>query len=201
MRSIINVYDLLRMQDVKRWHTVNTSRTQSLADHSLSVLWIFMRLQQSATEDITPLTAEQMVSILTHDAAEVLMGDIPTPGKRMIDKYLHEAEPQSGLNMGDVEWLILGVPVQWGIVPYDDSMGKYDLTPNQEIGLKVADLIEAYTFISQYGIGGHAKAVAGWLRKELNGMTDVDSPQYCGMPHWAGHIQSIVNTIVGGNFE
>lgn len=201
MRSIINVYDLLRMQDVKRWHTVNTSRTQSLADHSLSVLWIFMRLQQCAPEDISPLTAEQMVSVLAHDAAEVLMGDIPTPGKRMIDKYLHDAGLQSGLSIGDVEESILGAPTQWGIISYRGLVGKYDLDPAQEIALEVADLIEAYTFISQYGIGGHAKAVAGWLRKRLNGMTDINSPHYCEMPHWTGHIQSIINTIVGGNFE
>lgn len=99
---------------------VNTSKEQTVADHSWRVFMIARRLGGSIPVDA-----------LTHDLDEIWTGDIPTHTKEM-----RMPEP------GTEEWVV-----------------------------KVADIIETYTFIHQYHVDRHGKRVvcymADYLRRAI----------------------------------
>lgn len=75
---------LMRVRDVKRWHTVNTIRQQTLADHSWAVTIIVLALYDEMLKrgivSGVP-TSETIIKALMHDVDEVYTGDVPAPQK------------------------------------------------------------------------------------------------------------------------
>ena len=76
----LNLKDILRAQNVKRWVIVNTSRGQSLAEHTFNVIAITREL--CAILGIPD--ARTMKYAFDHDLDEILTGDIPTPAKKRL---------------------------------------------------------------------------------------------------------------------
>lgn len=78
-----NIKDLLKANNVKRWHTVDTVRSQSLAEHQYNVailatqIAIIMNLDNSEIHLVT-------LKALTHDIEEVWTGDLPSPYKEKL---------------------------------------------------------------------------------------------------------------------
>ena len=86
--------ELLMCQGIQRWHIVDTSRTQSVAEHSFNVAMIvckFMEKMGCKNEDI----AQNMVMALAHDADEVHEGDVPAIAKNRLFSNYHWREEQS----------------------------------------------------------------------------------------------------------
>ena len=83
----MNFYDLMRASHVKRWHIVNTSKEQNLAEHQWNVTVIGLRLYE-LTEGREP-PAGFIAALMFHDVAEIRYGDIPTPGKAFIREMLN----------------------------------------------------------------------------------------------------------------
>ena len=82
--------ELLMCQGVARWHIVEMSRKQSVAEHSFNVACIvdrFAALMQS--------NADQFIyEALIHDADEVWLGDVPAIAKKapkLKDNYVFRA--------------------------------------------------------------------------------------------------------------
>lgn len=76
----LKLRDILRAQNVKRWIIVNTSRNQSLADHTFNVIAITRELcRKLGVED-----ANCIKYAFDHDLDEILTGDIPTPAKKRL---------------------------------------------------------------------------------------------------------------------
>ena len=76
--SELRLKDILRAQNVKRWIIVNTSRNQSLAEHTFNVIAITREL-------CSKLSIKDNYAIkyaFDHDLDEILTGDIPTPAKK-----------------------------------------------------------------------------------------------------------------------
>lgn len=76
----MNVDMIFRVQDVSRWHTINMSRRQSVAEHSFNVAVLVLKicndLQFPERDKI------RLVGLaLLHDIDEVYTGDAPSTSK------------------------------------------------------------------------------------------------------------------------
>ncbi len=73
----LQIQDILRAQDVKRWTIVNTVRQQSLAEHTFNVIAIARAIARHMG-----VPDEKIIKYaFDHDLDEILTGDTPTPAK------------------------------------------------------------------------------------------------------------------------
>ena len=145
----LSVNERLRASHVKRWHIVNTIRTQNVAEHSFNVAIIADELQHRLIEafgtDILPPVYHRdrmlwerdvLMIALTHDLDEVFTGDIPASVK-----------PRK-------EWQPVNI--------------RTDLTAS--LVVKIADIVEMYDFITEHYVGRHGKKVQAWCACEFERM-------------------------------
>lgn len=154
----ITLEQKLRASSVTRWHIVSTAAHQTLADHSYRVAMITVALLKlfcetfllNGTGVYRAYRARALDMALHHDVLEVLTGDMPTTYKDWLRNAGHNAiEPTHLMDQEYCEGL-------------DESCRAYE--PLVRALIKLADLIEAATFIRDYGIGDHA----GLVLKNLN---------------------------------
>jgi 5'-deoxynucleotidase YfbR-like HD superfamily hydrolase len=69
----------------KRFHTMHVLRTQTIADHSWHVAMLGYILYG---QDEPGITVPFLMALLTHDAAEYKVGDVPSPAKRGMAELL-----------------------------------------------------------------------------------------------------------------
>lgn len=84
MKDNSNFYAILsRMKYVNRWGLMRNSRTESLSDHTLDVVFIAHALVVIANTYYDAALDEGRVALLAafHDAPEIITGDLPTPVK------------------------------------------------------------------------------------------------------------------------
>jgi hypothetical protein len=140
----LGFYELARASHVKRWHIINTTREQNLAEHQYNVAVIGLELFKQITGE--PATATFMSALLFHDSAEIRYGDTPTPGKAFIQSYVGNGGLFKAMDMDIMPEL-----------PYVDEHAPWD--KESEL-IKLADLIEAAWWIRENGAGAHASSVA-----------------------------------------
>lgn len=140
----ISFYELARASHIKRWHIVNTTKQQNLAEHQYNVTVIAMALLGKILS-IQPSPAF-VLAALFHDSAEIRYGDIPTPGKAFMKEFMEDRELFN--NMDDL--IMPGVPYTNGAT----------IKEMEADIIKLADLIEAAWWIKENGAGAHAKVVA-----------------------------------------
>lgn len=135
--------DLLSLSIVPRWSVVpHHGAPQSVADHSFRVVVI---LHELAERFSIPLCATDYWYALTHDGAESVTGDIPRNYKR--------------------DHIISVDRTERAVCPWLRDIER----PSPHICdlIKVADTIEAYTWLRRWGVGPHAEVVAGHIRVQL----------------------------------
>lgn len=157
----------LRASYTKRWTIINTSRTQSIAEHSFNVTGIAVRLAQAMGWSGMLHHSEHMKLVtwaLSHDIVEVYTGDIPTPFKRALE--------QNGANILKAEEQFLK---EYG--------GMSREVEGTEVGMivKMADMIEAIWFLKDHGVGQHAEKVLHGLYDNLYDMTDKYEKEFPGL--------------------
>lgn len=77
---------VMRLHSVKRWHMIDTTRIQTLAEHSANVALLAFYIARTAPQMFFGVATHAAAAALVHDIPEVFMGDIPTITKPFLDK-------------------------------------------------------------------------------------------------------------------
>jgi 5'-deoxynucleotidase len=146
----------LRACHVRRWHIVQTSREQTLAEHSFAVAVIAGTLAAAMQYKGLmhhSLQLRLLQHALAHDLIEVRTGDMPTPFKRFLEKAGGVGIVEKAEDLVD-----------------SDHTGAMRQVEGSEIEtiVKLADQIEAIYFLQDNGVGAHAKTVLDGLRMNLS---------------------------------
>lgn len=156
----LTVYEQLRACHVRRWHIVQTSREQTLAEHSFAVAVIAGSLAAAMRwngllQESGKLKLLQWA--LAHDIIEVRTGDMPTPFKRDLEAIGGKGIVEKAEDRVDA-----------------DTMAAYRQVRGTEVEtiVKLADQIEAIFFLQDNGYGQHAIEVLDGLRRILAQMVD-----------------------------
>lgn len=143
----LNLRDIYRSADVKRWQIVKIARPQSVAEHSFMVAMIAARICE-----IEGLVFRDAViaHALTHDLAEVVTGDVASPLKKVLGEGL------SNLNKFEDRVVVGGFK---DVPPFSHEIV-------HEI-VKVADLIEAVKFLRENAMSDHGRDVEAKIYKRI----------------------------------
>ncbi len=150
----MNIHEKLRLCTISRWGMVNTSKHQSVAEHSFNVALIaselIWRMGRNLSIPAKRLIKDTLAIAIQHDMMEVLVGDIPSPTKSLISAHcgdnwhhmMHDVDPEEYAKCRE------GDPMLRAVV-------------------KCADYIEAIAFLDMYGVGGQSKKVVSWLEMKF----------------------------------
>lgn len=150
-----DVEAVIRFPAVKRWHMIDTTRTQTLAEHSASVALLVYAIAKKTDEffgnpEVTATRA------LLHDLGEVFVGDIPSHTKKQIS----------------------------GIEELENSLLPTIFNPTrvnrEQLLIKLCDLADGIRFIRLHGIdmtATHAmEGLTAQLGRKTNDMIDQGWP-------------------------
>ncbi len=146
----INLKDRMRAGTVKRWHIVATHRDQTLAEHHYRVWVIADELYRKVAGAHYSESVHHEVQgwALAHDEPEILMGDVPTPTKHLLEAVV--SDPGDRSIFRDIETKLCPA---WA-----STERAIRNTPSAYI-VKLADLMEAAYFLHEEGYGDHAARV------------------------------------------
>jgi Predicted hydrolases of HD superfamily len=135
--------DLLAISHVPRWSIVPHHPMQTVAAHSHRVAVIYLELCRRLKKDPS---LRGLTWAIVHDGPESRTGDIPGVFKREVNGELEKAERRV---------------CAW----FDDALLP---PPADKLLVKVADLVETFTYIRYYGIGPHARLVGDRIWQQLD---------------------------------
>lgn len=164
--------DILALSHVPRWVIVPTIKSQSVADHSFRVTFIALTIHVSSSSEES-ISADDLLQFLIHDIGESRTGDIPSSFKSI----LRDGKYDNGDDFEDRESRALGYEPGHEIDDYCTHL------------LKIADLVEAITFIRVYGVTAHANRVEDEMMNKLDDLLKNDPPKF------EAAVRSVMNTI------
>lgn len=134
---------VMRLHAVKRWHMIDTTRQQTLAEHSANVAVLAFYIAKSAPGMFFGPSADVATYALLHDMAEVFTGDIPSHTKTEL-QGIQELEDDT-------------LPVLFRI----------EHSPNTRILVKMCDLADGIRFIRLHGVDVTATHAKLGLERQL----------------------------------
>lgn len=134
---------VMRLHSVKRWHMIDTTRVQTLAEHSANVATLALLIARTSPMHIFDDPMLVAAAALVHDLPEAFTGDIPTHTKRHID------------GVGKLESLV--TPPVLNIQVGDASRAL----------IKLCDLADGIRFIRLHGVDLTARHARDGLEKQL----------------------------------
>lgn len=167
---------LIRLGDVRRWHTVIMAREQTVADHSFRVTVIAMELAHQLGVTLTPT---DVMLILFHDAGEDRFGDIPTTAKRSMASSLADA-------LSKMQWKVVENIPSYMTFGYN----QFSCVKAERIA-KLADLMEAAIFTKENTVSnqGTSSQVYGYIMARLQQYASKEEVDVCYL---------IMNTYLSG---
>jgi 5'-deoxynucleotidase YfbR-like HD superfamily hydrolase len=136
---------VMRLQAVKRWHMIETTRTQTLAEHTANVAILATTIARTAPVMFFQ-TATVALGALVHDLSEAFLGDIPTHTKRLMQDL--SSIEASVLTQAHSQLILKGG------------------SPESRL-LKLCDIIDGIRFIRIHGVDVTAKHAQEGLEEQL----------------------------------
>lgn len=152
-----------RFQSIRRWHMIDTTRSQSIGEHSANVALLAYHIAIYAPGGYFGSASSVLAPALFHDLPEVFMGDIPTHTK----KYL--------TGVKELEERL--TPVEF----------KYEANENVNLLIKLCDLADGIRFIEKYGVDRVAIFAMDGLRAQLG------NKLLHARAIWPEHVYELVN--------
>jgi 5'-deoxynucleotidase YfbR-like HD superfamily hydrolase len=125
MNKVATTLNMVRSGGTMRYHCQagETLKPQDVAQHSYGVFWFAYVLTHGS------MRREMMLAIMSHDAGERWIGDVPAPTKRVV--------PGLGAKLNELE--SEAVRKRGGVEPQN-------LTPGESLLLKLADYLDGAAF-------------------------------------------------------
>lgn len=139
------IESVMRLQAVKRWHMIDTTRTQNLAEHSANVAMLAAMIAFSAPCFWFDSHTSIAMAALSHDIAEAFTGDIPSHTKR----YLPDIKE-----------------LEASVIHPIFKLGP-DVNPQSKILIKLCDLADGIRFIRLHGVDMTAAHAQEGLEDQL----------------------------------
>jgi hypothetical protein len=141
---------IMRLQSVKRWHMIDTTRQQTLAEHSANVSLLVWYI--ASTCPVMYFGPSEVIAsqALMHDLDEVFVGDIPTHTKRASAK-------------------LFGAVKDLGREVLPKCM-QPDPGERSRLMIKAADLADGIRFIRLHGVGVTARHAHEGLKKQFTAL-------------------------------
>ena len=135
---------IMRLSAVKRWHMIETRRTQTLAEHTANVALLGWYIAyRSPDAFFNP--AALAIAGLTHDLDEAFTGDLPTPTKSALGKQ----------SLAEFAYSTL------------PKVFQQDLLPRTALLLKLCDLADGIRFVRSNGVDATSHHARIGLEKQL----------------------------------
>lgn len=159
----IGIEAAMRFASIRRWHMLDLTRVQTLAEHSANVALLAYVITITGPDMFFGPAAVVATHALLHDVGEVFTGDMPTPTKKNFRQSMDELER---------------------------SVTPKFLIRNTEqhvrLLIKVCDIADGIRFLLQHGGGAiHNHAISG-LRSQLHQKFSQMAQE------WPGHVYSHV---------
>jgi hypothetical protein len=139
------VETVMRMHAVKRWHMIDTTRVQTLAEHSANVALLAMMIAKTAPIEWFDTFAVVAAAALVHDVPETFTGDIPSHTKRHLDDKL----------LGDLENAVT------------HPVFNVEINHHTKRLIKLCDIADGIRFIRLHGVDLTAAHARAGLEKQL----------------------------------
>lgn len=135
---------VMRLQAVKRWHMIETTRVQTLAEHSANVAALAYVIAKTAPQMFFGPAENIAACALVHDIGEAFTGDIPTHTKKYINGGLTDLENT--------------------VIP---DIFKREIPAEQKKLIKFCDLADGIRFIRLHGVDITAKHAQTGLEQQM----------------------------------
>lgn len=166
---MLTLTEQLRAGHVKRWQIVQTSREQTLAEHTFHVCVLAGELAIQAKWPGL-LDPKQQLELLRwamyHDLIEVKTGDLASPFKECLREAGGETIIENAERIADKEY-------------YEHHM-RVRGTPIEAI-VKIADMIEAAYFLQDNGVGTQAQQVLCNIERSIRDLANASVEQFPGL--------------------
>ncbi len=124
----------MRLHAVKRWHMIDTTRSQNLAEHSANVALLAYLIATTIGGVMFPPDRCSQIAFeaLVHDIGETMIGDIPAHTKSAVRKHSEALDALEDL----------AIPPEFVVL----------VEPNSSLLIKVCDLADGIRFIRLHGV-------------------------------------------------
>ncbi len=155
---------VMRLHSVKRWHMIDTTRQQTLAEHSANVALLAFLIAKTAPIEFFDTYAAVTAAALIHDVPEAFTGDIPSHTKRELSG-IEELEQRVGATEFQVE-----------------------VNENTRMLIKLCDLADGIRFIRLHGVDMTAQHARGGLEAQMVKRLQVASEDLNWPQHLLEHV-------------
>jgi 5'-deoxynucleotidase YfbR-like HD superfamily hydrolase len=135
----------MRLHSVKRWHMIDTTRVQTLAEHSANVAMLAFVVAKTCPRMFFGPAENVAAYAMMHDIGEAFTGDIPTHTK----KYITNGQLKA---------------LEDNVTP---ALFKVDVSLDQKKLIKFCDLADGIRFIRLHGVDVTAEHAQAGLEEQM----------------------------------